>query len=77
MLSLISYLVYNNKNSLQRSFIVLSILFINITTFLFECFDNEVYYLYLFFDLDKIYTPIGGEIVYILVLLHSLILFGL
>ena len=77
VLGSISCLVYATKNSLNKLFIILSILSVNITTFLFEYFDNDIYYLYLFLDLDEIYTPIGGEIVYILVLLHSLILFGL
>ncbi|WP_455757605.1 hypothetical protein [Sulfurimonas sp.] len=47
------------------------------STFLFEYFDNAIYDIYLFLDLNEIYTTLSGEVIYILALLHSLILFGL
>jgi len=54
---------------------ILSLFFILISPFVFEYFDNEIFNIYLFFDLNHFYYFVGGEVAYILSLLHCFIFF--
>ena len=76
-LGLVALWVYFIKKRVSKYFTFLTVLVLNISTFLFEYFDDDIYDIYLFFNLNEIYTFVGGETIYILALLHSLILFGL
>ena len=77
ILILLVYGFFTYKIILKRDFKYLSVVLILITTFAAIYFDNEIFDIYLYFDLDKIYISIDSKITYILALLHSLILFGL
>ena len=77
ILILLTFTFYTSKITLKRNFKYLSVVLILITSFGFIYFDNEVFDIYLYFNLDEIYSSIDSEVTYILILLHSLILFGL
>ena len=54
----------------QYTFLSSIILFF-LSPFLFEYFDDAIFEVYLFFEADRLYHFIGGEVSYILALLHS------
>jgi len=70
----LKYIVKQKRNIYIKYIYIMAIL---VSTYLFEYFDNDIYDIYLLLDLNEIYTSIGGDITYILALLHSFILFGL
>ena len=57
-----------------KSFI-LALFLILIGPFLLNYFDNEIFNIYLFFDWNHLYYFVGGEVAYILSLLHCFIFF--
>jgi len=60
---------------IAKNVFFISLLLFIVSDFLIEYFDTSVFNLYLFFDLEKIYTFAGGGIVYILSVLHIIVLF--
>jgi hypothetical protein len=60
---------------IAKSVFFISLLLFIVSDFLIEYFDTSVFNLYLFFDLERIYTFAGGGIVYILSVLHIIVLF--
>ena len=46
-----------------------------VTTLLVIFFDDELFDLYLYFDLEHFYIAVNGKVSYILTLLHSIVLF--
>jgi len=55
--------------------LLLALVLIFLSPFLFEYFDHEIFETYLFFDLNYFYYFVGGEVTYILSLLHCFIFF--
>ena len=60
---------------IAKSVFFISLLLFIVSDFLIEYFDTSVFNLYLFFDLERIYTFAGGGIVYILSVLHIIVFF--
>lgn len=60
---------------IQKGIFIILLLVLIFSPYLFEYFDEEVFETYLFFDLDRYYYFIGGEVSYLLSLLHSIIFF--
>lgn len=52
-----------------------TVIIIFISVFTFQYFDDSIYYLYLYFDVNELYTFVGGEVMYILSLLHVFVFF--
>ncbi len=76
-LILLSFLQFKFKFIKNKYMKVLVVLFMFVTVFAFEYFDDNIFDIYLYFNIDAIYRPLSGDIKYILILLHSFILFGL
>lgn len=72
----IAILLYISRKFRSKKYILtLSILCITLSPFLFEYFDNSIYYFYLFLNLNDRYSYVGGEVTYFLSLLHSIVFF--
>lgn len=67
--------VYVVKVRVAKKILIIYILLLYISTFLFDCFDEDIFEIYLFLNLDAIYSYVGGTVAYILAILHSFILF--
>lgn len=68
-------IIFKSRYFKNIKYIKLYILLIMLSPFLFEYFDNIIYNIYLYFDLDYYYKYVGGEVTYILTILHSFVFF--
>lgn len=74
-LILVAYSIYAIKFRVAKNSIIFYISLLCISTFLFDYFDEDIFEIYLFLNLDEIYSYVGGVVSYILAILHSFILF--
>lgn len=74
-IGLVIFGVHFYKYQVSGLSLLSSIFLIFISLFVLEYYDTSLFYLYVFFDLDKYYTFKGGEVSYILSALHSIFLF--
>jgi hypothetical protein len=75
ILFLVSLYIGRVRFQIAKSVFFISLLLFIVSDFLIEYFDTSVFNLYLFLDLERIYTFAGGGIVYILSVLHIIVLF--
>ncbi len=68
-------LIYKSSFSVEKNILFIYLFLFIISVFLTEYFDLYIFDIYLFLDLEKFYTYIGGSIAYILAILHSIIFF--
>lgn len=71
------YFAYKAKYKNNIYHTLVNILIILLTPFLFELFDEFVYELYLYFDLDSIYISVGSLVTYILSAIHAIVFFSI
>lgn len=74
VLGIVAYGIYLQKQTFKYYFYT-SLIVIIISPFLFEYFDNFIYDIYLYFNINEVYTFVGGEVSYILSFLHSFVFF--
>ena len=53
----------------------LSLVIIIICSFIFEYLDVYIFYSYLYLDINEFYIYVGGEVIYILSILHAFVFF--
>ena len=69
-------LVYIFRQSkVEKPIFIFSLCLIILSPFLFEYLDNYIYNLHLFLDYNEQYSFVGGEVTYVLSLLHSIVFF--
>jgi hypothetical protein len=74
-LSILIYYQYKQRNIFHKKVLYLSLLSIIFSVFLFTYFDNEIFNIYLFLGLEGFYYYLGGEVIYIISLLHAIVFF--
>ena len=69
------YLILKSLFLTHQKNLYILLLSVFLFSLLFEFFDNEIFDLYLYTDMEKYYSFVGGEVGYILTLLHCIMIF--
>lgn len=72
---IIAYFLYKFKYKKNIYFMLIYILIILLTPFLFEIFDEFIYDIYLYLNIDFIYISINNLVTYILSVIHAIVFY--
>ncbi len=72
---IVYFLILFFTTYMMKSKPTLVIPIILMSPFIFEYFDDFIFSLYLYVDMNAFYTFIGGDIIYLLSILHSFVFF--